>query len=538
MAQGKTISGPSSFVLMVGDEGAVLIQLQKKRVVRRLFAQSSETIHTRGFDEALNASPKAPITLLVDMMDQSYVRQTLPPVSSFSVGKIVKRRLDKDFSRDDIKGYLILDREKSGRRDWNYLMVALANPPQLQKWIAFTVERSNPFKGIGLVPLESQRFMAAIANALLKEKGKDAKPLEWQLLVSHHKVGGFRQVVFKNGKLVFTRLAQSIGESNPEVIAGNIEQEIINTQEYLKRMGLQDPATCSVIILASSEIKQLLDPKNIKAGECHFFTPYEMAELLSLPDAAQPEDHFGDIILSAYFARSPKLSLILNTPYTEKVRTFSLYIMASRLVAIIAMLAILGWGGMTAWDINTLKSSTEDALHQQKILKSKLDSLKLEEQKLPKQITFYTDVETLVKVLDRRRYDPLTFVNTLSEALADSGLVRNYHWAINDPLAIGKDGTDKRQIQADMETALSVPLQPLAPFLAVAQAMLDHISKSFSDFDVTHSELPGLLSDSKELKTVLDENTKSDEQSVNLVEGNDIIKISIKGPKAAGKNGR
>lgn len=526
----KISGGASNFVLMVGDEGAILVQMQKKRVIRRLFAQSPDAAHIRGFEDALNAAPNAPLSIIIDMMDQSYVRQTLPPVSSLSVGKIVKRRLDKDFSRDDIKGYLVLDREKSGRRDWNYLMVSLANPPLLQKWIAFAVERTNPFIGMGLVPLESQPFIVALSQSLLKDKGKGVQPLEWQILVSHNKVGGFRQVVLRNGKLVFTRMAQPIGESSPEVIAGNVEQEMVNTQEYLKRMGLMDPATLSATIIVSQEIKQSLDPKNIKAGEVHLFTPYEAALALSLAEAAMPEDHFGDVVVCAFIARKRKLMLPLNTPYTNKLKKLSFGIKALRGAAAIIALGLIGWSGMSGWDMWSSKSDTETLIDQHKKLRIELQGIKTQAAALPKQLSAYTDIMTLSKAFNKRRYDPLVFVNTLAGALQGDATVKSYHWTLSNPTTLYKEN-EKHEVVAEIELQMVAPLQPHDAFVASAQGMFDRVKKAFPDYDISHSELPGVLSDSKELKTVIDDSGGA-AAAADTTTG-DTIKLTLKGPQAA-----
>jgi hypothetical protein len=527
-------SGKGRFILMIGDEGGILIQIQKRKVVRRLFAQSPDPGHVRGFEEALNSMPKAPITLLVDMMDQSYIRQTLPPVSSLSVGKIVKRRLDKDFSPDDIKGYIILNREKTGRKDWNYLMVSLANSALLQKWIGFVVERPNPFKGIGLVPLEAQSFIAAAEKAMLKSK--DDKPLEWQILVNHHKVGGFRQIVLRKGRLIFTRMAQPIGESLPDVIAGNIEQEMTNTLEYLKRLGLSDPSILSVIVVASEDIKQAIDPKNIKAGQYHFFTPHEIAVLLSIGDAAQPEDHFADVVIASFIAKQRKLILSLTTKYTKKLQAFTTYILGLRAVGMVALLCILGWMAMSGYDVYSAKQQTQQLEAQHKSLLLSLAALKAKSSSLPKQINIYTDVVGMSRLFDKRIYDPLDFVKNFSTTLQDTALANSFAWKLSDALSVTKD-SDKRQIQAEVDLRLLLPHEPHDKFINSTLALVDRIKNTFSNFDTTHSELPGLLSDSKELKTVIGDNGAASESTgTNLV---DTIKIDIKGPKdQEGKNGK
>jgi len=520
-------SGFSSFAIMIGDEGAILIQMHRKRVIKRLFAQSPEPEYVRAFNEVLASAPHAPVTLLVDMMDQSYVRQTLPPVSSFNVGKIVNRRLDKDFSPDDIKGYVILGREKTGRKDWNYLMASLANPPLLQKWIAFAVERNNPFRGIGLIPLEVQPFLVATEKALLVDKGKDAQPLEWQILVSHHKVGGFRQIVLRGGKLAFTRMAQPIGESVPAIIAGSIEQEMINTLEYLKRMGLQDTATLSVVIVVSEDIKEVIDLKNIKAGEYHCFTPFEMASLLSLADAARPEDHFADVVIAAFTLKRRKLILPLQTPYIKRLRNISLILKGTWIAGAIAALAIFAWAGMSGYEVFATKQDVAVIQSEHNKLKAKLNELKVKAKILPKQIHLFSDVVSIVKSYNKRNYDPLVFVDKLAPALQNAGVVTDYHWILPDPIAIGRD-SDKRQWNAEINLRLTSPLEPKDQYIANAELLMERIKKSFSGFDVSHSELPGLLSDSKELKTTIGVDNIASSPSADMQSNN--VKVTIKGP--------
>ena len=111
-AKKQKTSSKQSFILMVGDEGGILIHLQGRQVIKRIFAATPERDQLRLMNDQLMSAPKASLLVLVDMMDQSYVRQTLPPVSSFNVGKIIRRRLSKDFSSDDIKGYIVFGREK------------------------------------------------------------------------------------------------------------------------------------------------------------------------------------------------------------------------------------------------------------------------------------------------------------------------------------------------------------------------------------------------------------------------------------------
>ncbi len=528
--RGKKSSGAISFVIMIGDEGAILVQMQGNTVMHRLFASSPEPANVRGFDETLSDSPNAPITILFDMMDQSYVRQTLPPVSSFSVGKIIKRRLNKDFAPDDIKGYVLLDREKTGRKDWNYLMVSLANNTIIQKWLDFLMERSNPFRGMGLVPLETQSFIIAIEKAFAKAAGtaKGVKPLEWQILVSHNKVGGFRQVVLRDNKLVFTRMAQPFGESLADVIAGNIEQEMINTLEYLKRLGLQDPSTISMTIITSEDIKKALDPKNIKAGQYHFLTPFELANLLSLHDGAQVSDQFGDVVISAFVGKQRKLLLPLNTPYTRKIRDLSLYIKAVKTLGVLTILGIIAWTGSNIWDITDADNEIDNIETHKKTLQSDLEIIKAKTATLPKDINLFTDVMTMSQLFDKRPYDVLALLSNFAPSLQNTALVSDFHWVLKDPLAVTKT-TDNRQMEMEVDLHLTIPHDPHSKYVSGAQDLLQRIKKTFAGFTVSYPDVPGMISDNQEIKTILSDSgttvkvASSENQSDN-------VKVTITGP--------
>ena len=102
----KSKSKAKRFVLIVGDEGSILVSMQGAKVIRRLFAPSAQPSHSEAMVDLMKGNPSAPIYVLMDVMDQQYLPQTFPPVSSLSVGGLVKRRLERDFQPDDFKGSL------------------------------------------------------------------------------------------------------------------------------------------------------------------------------------------------------------------------------------------------------------------------------------------------------------------------------------------------------------------------------------------------------------------------------------------------
>ena len=526
----KKTSGASRFVLMAGDEGAILIKIQNGGVVQRVFSAAPDDAGLKNFETALSSSPKSPITILFDLVDQSYVRQTLPPVSSMNVGKIINRRLVKDFAPDDIKGYLILGRENTGRKDWNYLMVSLANSPILQKWISFVAERPNPFKGIGLIPLESQEFIKALDEAFIKNSPKNTKPLDWHILISHNKVGGFRQIVTRGGKLIFTRMAQSVGESSPDVIAGNIEQELINTLEYLKRLGLQDPSLICTTIICSEEIKQCIATGNIKTGEQHILTPFETTKLLSLKDTAKPEDQFGDVVLSAFIAKRKKLILTLNTPYTSKIISLYSKIKYIKIFRIMLVLSILAWIGVILYGIINEQSEVEviDAKHNK--LTQNLEELKKESANPPKNIEYYIDIMTIVRMLNKKQYDTGLLIERISKALENSALVSNIEIVLLEPMKVTLN-EDKRQLKITMDLNLTIPKEPREEFINGTKKLIERVKKEFPEYNVTFSDILGVTSEATDLKSIIGSDGDIKYDSVDSKSEIKPLQLVMTGPK-------
>ena len=136
-------AGGKRFIFIVGDEGCILVFMQASKVIRRLFAPSAQPSHTEAMRELMKANPSVPIYLLADVLDQVYRQHPFPPVSSLSIGGLVKRRLDRDFNPEDLKGALPLGRDKTGRKEWKYLLIALTKSPLITEWLDLIVEQPN-----------------------------------------------------------------------------------------------------------------------------------------------------------------------------------------------------------------------------------------------------------------------------------------------------------------------------------------------------------------------------------------------------------
>jgi hypothetical protein len=482
--------GRKRFVFFIGDEGAILSYVEGKTVLRRLFAPSGNPDSRTAFEELLESDPKSPISILVDMMDQSYVRQTFPPVPKMSLPKLVKRRLDRDFAPEDIKGSLFLGREEGGRKDWNYLLISLANSPALMDWLEYALEKPNLCTGIYLVPVEAEQFIKALGEATI---GKEHS--EWQLLVSHHKVGGFRQVILKNGRLTFTRLAQPIGDSAPAVIAGNIEQEVQNTIEYLKRLGYTEQSGLDTFIICSSGIKESIAPDKLFSTHVNLFTPAEAADVLELEKAAMPEDHYGDVVFSSFFAQHKKKVLPLHTRKSQKLKTMQSSLDYIKWGSIATAAALLLFAIYNVVMTFPLKSDISDLEGQRNTAQQQLNVVKTEKQGelTPDELNVISDVVSIYETFSNQEFHPLTFIEKYAGALQEGEAhVNTLEWTSADSL-LKRAKNEQELVKARIELQFIQKTGPLDPFLQMANALIKRVKDAFPGYKMTSSKLPGML---------------------------------------------
>ena len=419
-------SGKKRFVLLIGDEGGILVYMQGMRVVRRLFAPSPQPTHTEAMVELVRTNPSVPVYVLADVIDQQYVRHTFPPVSQFSVGGLVKRRLNRDFQPEDLKSSMLIGRDKVGRKEWNYLLVGLAKTPLLSSWLDVLLELPNEFGGVYLSPVEAANYLAMIHRA----KGT-VNVQSWQMMVSHNKVSGFRQIVACDGKLVFTRVSQAIDDGVPAVIAGNIEQEVLNTLEYLRRLNLQENALIDMTVIVAQDVKDVLDMRRFGFSTSYVMSPLEVAETLQIEQAALSADRFGDVVMASAFGIAKKRILRFSTAYADALAKLYQLRRATRsgmffLSAV--LLALAGQSIVSAIHASADTARAEEAAH---TVKAELVSLHKMVDGLDKNVAFKTAIVTTYGAYFKDTHLPDDFARELAPALGTQERIVAFEWKNN-----------------------------------------------------------------------------------------------------------
>ncbi len=536
-------SSKSRFVLLIGDDGGILVYMQGVRVVRRLFAPSPQPTHTEAMVDLVRSNPTVPIYVLADVIDQQYVRQTFPPVSQFSVGGLVKRRLNRDFQAEDLKGAIPLGRDKAGRKEWNYLLVALGKTPLVGAWLDLLVELPNEFGGVYLSPIEAANYVAMIHKA----KGT-VNVQSWQLMVSHNKVSGFRQMVLQDGKLVFTRVSQAIDDGIPAVIAGNIEQEILNTLEYLRRLNLQENALIDATVIVAQDVKDLLDMRRFGFSNSYVLSPLDIAEALQLEQAALSADRFGDVVMASAFGIAKKRILSFSTAYAEALAKLYLARKAMRVAMFLLsglFLALALESIVSGLSAGSESSHTEDT---RRGVQTEMTSLRKLVDGLDKNVAFKTAVVGTYGVYFKDTHLPADFAKELLPVLGTEERVISFEWkniangGAGAPSSTGASPPPSNPPGSPTVVATVAPLeikvefsfdgqyQDIEALTRAAKTFVAGLQQKMPDYDITSEPYPWLKDSNKNMEVSLDQVQVSSP----IPEGKNKLIITFLGPRKAG----
>lgn len=506
------------FVLMVGDDGAVLLYIKNREVQHRDFIASAASEDLRIFTERFSEDTNAPLVMVVDTMDQTYLPQTLPPVTSLSVGKLIKRRLEREFPDEEIRGALPLGRESKGRKDWHYLIIALEKTPALAQWLDYLDTLPNWLSGIYLIPVEMEMFIRLLDKSLYA--GQTYKAPEWQFIVSYNKVSGFRQVILRKGRIALTRVGQPIGELTPEVIAGNIEQEAQNTMEYLKRMGYQAQDELHLYVIASEAINKYIEPERLRVTKAHHLTPHMVGEMLGLAGATQMGDQYGDVVLATVIGAARQHVLKLITKSAQKLDTLFKLKVGQRIAISIFTGALVSYVGSTMYDIKTIINDIDSLETSRNAKQRELDALKAEVAKAPEDIDRITDMVELYELLTKRAAMPLPLIDRLSRVLTDDVRVKGLSWEVvenaakstsnkNNNERSGKEKEDEEDttVMLRLQVQFSKDTDEQKRFIKMAEEWRQKMKAALDAKDVHYLALPGQVKESESFEISLGQAT-------------------------------
>jgi hypothetical protein len=498
--------------------------MQGSKVLRRLFAPSAQPSHCEAMIEIMASNRAVPLYILADVLDQQYVPQTFPPVSSMSVGGLVKRRLDRDFQPDDFKGSLLLGRDKTGRKEWRYLLVALAKTPLMADWMDRVVDLPNEIKGVYLLPIEAVNYVGALNKKLATEK-----PRPWQLFISHNKVSGFRQVVIRDGKLAFTRVSQAIDDAIPAVIAGNIEQEIINTVEYLKRLEFRENSDLDATVIISQDVIDSLDLNRFGFASARALTPVDVAEALGLEQAALSADRFGDVVMAAGFAINKKQVLRFSNAYIDKLAKLYKLIVLARAFGAVCVVGISGLVVMSIVSMIGDYGSIAESKAAIKRVQPELEKTRKLVDSLNQDVAFKSAAVATYDAYIKDMPKPEDFILEVSKLIAPQARVVSIVWDNtasnrNAPSASATPGSEVLPIDIIMEVDFSGLGSTQDVVEKSAEAFTAEMKQKLPQYEVSHEPYPWQKAESQNTEIALELNIASA-----VTVSNPVVKYTLRG---------
>jgi hypothetical protein len=170
------------------------------------------------FQTYLKATENTPVRILIDLIEEDFVKESIPHVGPGDRKAIVQRMVERQYRKSrDFFQYRVLEREKSGRRDDVILYSVLSNPDILHTWLAPMQQAGTAIAGIWSLPLLSPKLYPSLSTQANNV-----------LLVSQQVPSNLRQTFIRNGRFENSRSAVVNLEDAPlgEYISIEVEQTI------------------------------------------------------------------------------------------------------------------------------------------------------------------------------------------------------------------------------------------------------------------------------------------------------------------------
>ncbi len=237
------------------------------------------------FEQYLASSIKAPVKLLVDVIEEDFRIESAPHVYGKDRKAVIGRMLDRFYrASKDFTYFEVLDRQKTGRRDDNVLLGAMTNPQLVEPWLNIIEENEVPLSGIWSLPLVSRKLLPVIGA----KKG-------CVLLVSQQVNSNLRQSFFRDGKMLSSR--QSVVNQDAADISqiGKFARpEIDKTIDFLRNQRyIATDEIIQVHILSADEQLVSLE-SSFRSDETRQIRIHRINELHKKLDIIDVDSKFSD----------------------------------------------------------------------------------------------------------------------------------------------------------------------------------------------------------------------------------------------------
>lgn len=322
-----------SFLLLVGDDGAMLLPPPRLSKGAPLFIESHADDRAQVLMDLIAASPRLPVILLDDTLAQDYRQETLPEaLAFFDKKKLLARRLAQHFPNAPLRAAL-------ARKAGPQLLLGVGNEGPVPQWLARLAKLPNPSGAVALLPVES----ASMIGRLRPEARKG-----WALLLSWQRSGGFRQIVTLDGEILFTRLTPPPPASaSLDFIAASLALDVQATRDYLARFGLGEDTPLPLIAILHDSMHDALRAAPLEdSSDVLFLTPHEAARKLDLGFAPDTGEPMADLLHLLWAGRKRRLTLPLMSRFVRERMVSSVVRRTGWALAVAILVVGMAWSGL------------------------------------------------------------------------------------------------------------------------------------------------------------------------------------------------
>jgi len=260
------------------------------------FADDNEGIEA--FDAYLAERPEEPSVLLLDVIEEVFVADTVPKLAGGDRRALLARRAERKFPRTPFRMSVFAGKKALAAGEDTAVHSAVSNHELLECWLQLIARHKVPLKGIYSVPL----LAADMLPRLRKLKG----PV---LFLTHHQGDKLRQVFLRDGCVLSARLSQCPGVESAEN-AEIVNQEIDRSRRYLERSRLlgamEELHVC--IVASAAQAQAIVEARQDDAPlSLHVVSHRTAAARLGLPEEPDVE-HLEALYLAQLRRRLPRYS--------------------------------------------------------------------------------------------------------------------------------------------------------------------------------------------------------------------------------------
>lgn len=240
--------------------------------------------------------------MVVDVIEEEFVVDKIPKLSSGDREKLIARRLARKFPRTPYRIGIRGGRKVRGEKTVSVLYSAITNPELVDPWVEIVTQHKTPLVSLCSVPL--------LGADLLREF---RKPAENSLFLTQHQGGRLRQVFIKSGHMVSVRLSR-IESADKDNFGPSLVAEIIQSRKYLERsrqLSQNDPINVYLIADKDKAERAFLDDNTPIEFRLHIIDPVEAAARFGLTDKISSQN-MEILYLARCIGKRPKHSYPLN----------------------------------------------------------------------------------------------------------------------------------------------------------------------------------------------------------------------------------